>query len=221
MFNNFKSISRFLIVAVIAFALPSFALAYQERAGDPQPEPALYGEEAGEQVMMQTGVAEDDEDIEEVQPEPVREMRGQQEPGGEGVVRRNRVANAVQEMLQVAERNEGVGTKIREIAREQNRVHEEMEEYLEAAQERKGWVKFFIGPNYGKLKEVEGRLEGHIERLGELKELRAKVANQGDAQLLQEQLQVMEQVASELKGEVESAKKGFSLFGWLNRLLSR
>lgn len=226
MFKQFKLISGLLIIAVAA-TFPLLAFAQQEGVGNTQPEPALYGEEmgTGEQVMGESqsvgSSVGSDEEAGEEQPAFTREMRGQQSPRGEGLTRRNRVANAVQEMLHVAERNEGVGTKIREIAREQNRVHEEMEECLEAAQERKGWVKFFIGPNYGKLKEVEERLEGHVERLGELKELRAKVANQGDAQLLQEQLGVMEQVVSELKGEVETAKKGFSLFGWLNRLLSR
>ena len=218
MFNNFKLISRFLIVTAIALLLPLVALAQQERVQDPQAEPVLYGEEVGvgEQVMGESQPAELDEEA----PVPVKEMRGQQEPRGEGIARQSRVANAVQEMLQVAERNEGVGTKIREIAREQNRVHEEMEEGLGTAKERKAWVKFFIGPNYGKLKEVEENFEKHIERLGELRELRAKVENQGDAQLLQEQLRVMEQVATELKEDVATAKKGFSLFGWLNRWLS-
>ena len=60
-----------------------------------------------------------------------------------------------------------------------------MEEGIESANERKSWVKFFIGPNYDKLKEVEDRFEKRIEQLNELKQLRSKVEDQGDAQLLQ------------------------------------
>ncbi|MBU1017932.1 hypothetical protein KKA33_02780 [Patescibacteria group bacterium] len=225
----FKVLKSFIAIMAVALIFPLIALAQQEGPGDPQPEPALYGEEAGEAVMMQEDAAEDGEeavaeededDTKEVQAEPVKAMKGQKEPSGQGVTRRSRVANAVQEMLQVAERNEGVGTQIREIAREQNRVHEEMEQGLEAVKERKAWVKFFIGPKYSKVKEAEEMLNKHIEQLGELKDFRAQVKNQEDAQLLQEQLQVMEQIATELKGEVESAKKGFSLFGWFNKWLS-
>lgn len=237
MFNDLKNISRFFIVVAIMIAFPLVTFAQQERFVDPQPEPTLYGEEVkdGEKMVEEVGpvgesreekaeieeaVEEEDEEVLVETPGSAKEMKGQQEPRGEGVTRRSRVANAVQAMLQVAERNEGIGNQVREIAREQNRVHEEMELGLEVLKERKAWVKFFIGPKYSKVKEVEEILNKHMEQLGELKELRAQVKNEGDAEFLQEQLKVMEEVASEMKEQVAEAKKGFSLFGWFNRWLS-
>ena len=222
MSNHLKTINRFLVISTIVFMLPLFALAQQEGDQESQPEPTLYGEGAGDQLMLRESQPDGaGEAVMKRQAESAREMSGQKELRGESLTRRSRVANAVQEMLQVADRNEGVGTKIREIAQDQNRVHEEMEKGIEVSNERKSWVKFFIGPNYGELKEVENQFEKHLNQLNELRQLRADVENQEDAQLLQEQLQKMEQIATELKGEVESAKEGFSLFGWLNRWLSK
>jgi len=93
---------------------------------------------------------------------------GQGEPNERAVQRRSQVANAVQAMVHVAERNGGVGEQIRTIAQEQNRLQEEAEDSLKQAKNRSRFTRFFIGSNYGQLKEVEERLEMHNEKLEEL-----------------------------------------------------
>lgn len=141
-------------------------------------------------------------------------------PNERALQRRSQVANAVQEMVKVADRNGGVGERIRLVAQEQNQLQEEAEESLAKAQNRSRFTRFFIGPNYGKLKSVEDRLEMHNEKLEELKTLREEV-NLDEQALLDEQIEVMEIVTEELEGEVNEDQKGFSLFGWLNRLIRR
>jgi len=68
---------------------------------------------------------------------------------------------------------------------------------------------------------VEERLASHGLKLEELKDLVSGVSDKVDASTLQEQIAVMEQVKTELEREVIGESKGFSLFGWLNKMLSK
>ncbi len=135
--------------------------------------------------------------------------------------RRSQVANAVQAMERVATNNQGIGDQVRIIAQNQNKIQEEAEKALKTTQKRGGFAKFLIGPNYGEIKTVEDRLENHVQNVNELKTLKEQIQDSPDAVLLDKQIQVMEEVTAELRGEVASEKRGFSLFGWLFRLLSR
>lgn len=135
--------------------------------------------------------------------------------------RRSQVANAVQEMLMVAERNAGVGQQIRTIAQTQNQVQEHAEQAIQEAQKRSKLVKFFIGPNYGRLKQVEENLGINAEQLKELKELKNQIENPEDVAILEQEIANIEQARADLELEVKNEKKGFSLFGWMNRLFSK
>ena len=147
-----------------------------------------------------------------------KEDKGNQ---GKGDDRRSRVATAVQALLAVADREGGIGEQVREIAKSQQNSHGEAEDALEQAKERKGWVKFLIGPNYKQISLVEDRLEEINQQLEELKDLRGKLTNPEDSTLLDSQVQAIAQLQSELQSEVEDSKKGFSLFGWLAKFFSK
>ena len=138
-----------------------------------------------------------------------------------GIQRRSAVANAVSEMLQVAERSGGIGDQVREIAQAQNQEFENAEARLARAQERSGIAKFFIGPNHKEIIDAEKRMERVQERVQELIQLKNQVLNQADQSMLQEQIQTLEQVKNELQSQLQEEKKGFSLFGWAFRLFSR
>ena len=133
----------------------------------------------------------------------------------QAVTRRSRVANAVQEMLQVADRSGGLGEQIRTVAQNQNRIQVEAEDALAAAQARGKFARFFIGPNYQQLKTVEDRLATHVQNMAELSQLRGQIRSTADQATLDQQLQIMEQIKQELENEVLADQKGFSLFGWL------
>ena len=139
----------------------------------------------------------------------------------QGEQRRSRVANAIQEMLAIAERNSDIGQQIRTIAQNQNQEQEEMEGALQVTKKRSGVIKFLIGPNYKELKKVETRLENHKNRLEELKGLRNQLEDNTDAEVLTQQIQIMEQIGAELENEVNKEKQGISLFGWLFRWISK
>ncbi len=135
--------------------------------------------------------------------------------------RRSQVSNAVQEMLQVAERNGGIGEQIRIIAQAQNQNQVRIEESLEKVQNRSGFVKFFVGPNYGEIKNTAKIVEQNREQIQQLNQTMSQITNQADQQVLAEQIQVIEQANLAIENALRESQKGFSLFGWAFRLFSR
>lgn len=133
--------------------------------------------------------------------------------------RRSRVANAVQEMLNVADREgNGIGEQVKEIAREQNRIHEEIENNLEKLQNRNRFVKFFFGPKYDIADTVEGRVEQHNEKMLQLQNLVGDLVDENLKTQLEEQIQTMEEVKVQIEEKLVEETSGFSLFGWVKKL---
>lgn len=238
MFNSFKFISRLLVVMAIALLLPTVTFGVFAQEGTPEAAEAVAeeieveDEDQDEEVEVEDeeeeeDVDEDEEDDEEEGEEGEGgppEDRGKpekEESGGQGLENRSDVANAVHELLELADRSGGIGEQIREVARAHSQDEEEAEEALDEAKERGKVAKFFIGPNYKQLNKVEENLEEHNKRFAELEQLQAKLESKEDSQLMERQLEVMEQSRDEMREEVKAAKKGFSLFGWLNRWISK
>lgn len=181
-------------------------------------------EEMQEKNMIRANIVDDDDDATGTQMKiKVQNKDGEGfgpsvQMSEQALQRRSQVANAVQEMLQVADRHSGVGEQIREIAQNQNQLMEQAEESLQEVKERGKFTRFLIGPNYRKLGDVETQLETHTQKLEEIKSLRDEMTSTTDKDILDKQILLMENVSKELKDEVDSEEKGFSLFGWLNRL---
>ncbi len=135
--------------------------------------------------------------------------------------RRSIVANAVQEMVKVAERNGGVGQEIKVIAQTQTQNQEKLETGIQKIQSRSGFVKFFIGPNYGEIKNSQKLLEQSKKQTQELNQLRIQVVNQGDQLQIVEQIQLLEQANQQIETSLNETQKGFSLLGWIFRLFTK
>jgi hypothetical protein len=154
-----------------------------------------------------------------------QEVKQSQSESGLAVAeqRRSRVANAAQEMLQVADRNggSGIGQQVRTIAQIQTQNHEKLEASLQKVQSRSRFVKFFIGPNYGEINRAKKTLEKNREQIEQLNQVKNQLANEGDQQTLNEQVQLFKQANLEIENLLNISQKGFSLFGWMFRLFSR
>lgn len=133
--------------------------------------------------------------------------------------RRSEVANAVQEMLQIADRNGGIGQQVRTIAQAQNQEQEKLEASLQKVQDRSSFTKFFVGPNYGEIKNAEKIMEQNREKIQQLTGLKDMVSLT-DQQLLGEQIQVLEQANLQIQNHLNNAEKSFSLFGWMFRIFA-
>lgn len=140
---------------------------------------------------------------------------------GNGEMIRSNVANAVQEMLQIAERNGGIGEQVRVIAQEQNMNHEQLGLGLQKIQSRSAFSKFLIGPNYGEINKAKGLIEKNRDRIQELTQLREQMIESEDAGTLEEQVSVLQQANMDIEEALMPLEKGFSLFGWMVRLFAR
>jgi len=238
----FKTIVSVIIVMLMLMPLVSFA-AKETQKGIHEPgtgiaEPELkeagqgtgQGMEAQNQVMLQNQGEEQQNAVQFQQDaqagqkamgENAQGNKGQNQASDQAVQRRSRVANAVQEMLKVAERNQGVGQQIKTIAQNQNQNQEEIETTMEQVKNRGRLKKFFFGPDYKNINSVEDRLANHEEKLEQLKQLALQITNAADVATLQGQIEVMEQIGVELENEITEESKGFSLFGWLNKMISK
>ncbi len=136
----------------------------------------------------------------------------------QGEQRRSMVANAVQEMLQVAERNPEFGPQIALIAQSQNQEQAQVEVVMEKAKNRGQLRKLFFGPDYQNLNLAKDRLANHDEKINELKDLVSNITNEVDAQLLNDQIKAMEEVKTSIEKEIDSELAKPSLFGWLRRM---
>ena len=197
----------FTILCILSIlSVPVFSNAQQNQQG-----------KQVQQGIHEPGTGLEDPELKQANQGTGQGLKGQNE---RAVSRRSRVANAVQEMEKIANRNKGIGNQVRVIAQNQNRIQEEAEGALQVAQKRNGFTKFLIGPNYKQLKIAEEGLENNIQDLAELKELKEQIQDSVDKSSLEDQIKIMEEIKKELKNEVAENKSGFSLFGWLARIFA-
>ena len=195
-------------------------------------------EQTGENEDLDTGNNEDKGKTETETETGAKQNAGEENENGEengqkvqnqinqnqstqGEQSRSRVANAVQEMLAIADRSGGVGQQIKAAVQSQEQNQKGIETELNKAKERSGLVKFIIGPDYKELKKVENRLKSHNKNLEELRKLRDQLTDDVDKNVMAQQIQVMQQVQAELENEVNEEKKGASLLGWLFKWFSK
>lgn len=182
--------------------------------GKEAPVPTLYNEgEEGQQngQMKQTKNQGKDQAV----------GKGFNQASDKGISRRSMVANAVQQMLQVAERNQGVGKQIRTIAQTQEKNINSLEDKMTKVQNRGRLKKFFLGPDYKNINSIEAMIVNHDQRLMELKELVPQITDEDDLKNIQEQIMIMENVSKELKNQTKDTTKGFSLFGWVYKMFTK
>ncbi len=146
---------------------------------------------------------------------------GQKKTGLENAeTRRSQVANAVQAMLAVADRDGGIGEQVRTIAQEQEKNFEDVEAGLEKVQNRDKFIRFLLGADYKEIKKAKDLLEQADNGVKELTRLRDQVRDSVDQAAMQEQLQTLSQIRDQVQAKLDEAQKGFSLFGWLARLFN-
>ena len=135
--------------------------------------------------------------------------------------RRSQVANAVQEMLQVADRNEEIGQQVKVVAQAQNENSEKLEASLQKIQNRNSFVRFLIGVDYKEINSAEQVLTQNQEQITQLNQIKTQLENQADQDTLTQQIQLLEQANQEIQNSLDSSQKGFSLLGWAFKLFSK
>jgi hypothetical protein len=134
---------------------------------------------------------------------------------------RSDVANAVQAMLQIADRNGGVGAEIKLVAQAQNDNQIKIEDSIKKIDSRNGLAKFFIGPDYAEINNAQSVLEQNKAQVSQLNQIKAQITNQSDQQNLATQISNIEQANAKIETSLNQSGNSFSLFGWLFKMFNK
>ena len=134
---------------------------------------------------------------------------------------RSTVANFVQNLLQVADREGGIGQQVRVIAQQQNQSASTTIQAMEKIQTRNKVKTFLIGTNYKNLGALRSEMVQTRNRFEQLSKLMENVQNEGDKTELQNQIQTLEQEQTRIESFIKAQEGRFSLFGWFVKLFNK
>lgn len=136
--------------------------------------------------------------------------------------RRSTVATAVQEIIKATEDNKGgIGEQVRVIAQNQNANQNEVEDKIEKVENRNAFSKFLFGVSYGELKNAKKILENSKEEITALEELKDKITDKKDLEVINSQIEAIKKVITDTELEIESSDDNFSLLGWMFKLFNK
>lgn len=136
------------------------------------------------------------------------------------IQRRSQVANAVSEMLKVADRNAGIGEQVRVMAQNQENNQEKIEAKLEKIQNRNKLVRFIFGPDNQEIKNARKLLQDNKDELTRLENVRSQLINVVDQEQVQEQIEKIKEASNQIEQDLNKSEKVFSLFGWVRNIFS-
>jgi len=224
-----KILIIFISVFVSIFMVDAYVIAQQgsgagaDNQNQQQTQTINQGEDSEiqvqnqEQVQNEEGVGNQVQNQEQGQ-EQVQQPQSQGQANAEQ--HRSTVANFVQNLQEVADREAGIGEQVRTIAQQQNQSATTTIQAMEKVQTRNRVKTFFLGTDYNNLGNLRSEMVHTRNRLEQLERLVENVQNEGDRIELQNQIQTLEQEQIRIENFVKAEERRFSLFGWLVKLLT-
>ncbi len=218
--------NKTLLLGALMFIL-SFSITNSVSAFGKEDKPGTKNQKAVS-AEVQTTVVDEEEDKDDSisnknqqrEETKVKETKrnNDEEKTSMGEQRRSQVANAVHQMLQVADRVGGIGEQVRVVAQSQQQNHEEVENELDKIKDRSGFAKFFIGPKYEEIEKAKDLIKQDKEKITKLEELKSTLTSEEDKVKVDEQISIIKGAITEVEKIVGEEQTGFSLFGWLAKI---
>ena len=212
-----KSLFIFFLTVAIIFSL----VAMVNAKADPNPKRNQgQNQEIEEHNNQNTSTinATSEEEDEEENEENATNSKGQIN----AAEHRSVVANFVQGLLKVADREKGgIGEQVRVIAQQQNQSDATATEAINKIQNRSKIKTFLIGSDYKNLGALRSEVVHTRNRLDQLNRLLPTVQNASDTVEIQNQIQTLEQEQTKIENFIKTQEGKFSLFGWLFKLFNR
>jgi len=198
-----KKIITISAVLLAVFILPSFVLAQGSQQG-----------QGGQQDRVQDPTTHDDA--------VVSAQGSQQGQGGQQDGTGNKgIETAIQSLNRVVERNNNpeIGEQVRSMVQNHEKVQVRTKTALKEMSQRNKALKFLLGPDYKNAGQVRSDVVGLRNDIKKLEQIKAGslATDAGDVQGAIDELQVE---ADELEAQLSEELSGFSLFGWLTKLLA-
>ena len=200
-----KKIITMSAISLLTFATPFFVLAQGKQQG-----------QGGVQERVQDPTTHADTAV--VSPQGSQQGQGAQQLIGVG---NKGIEKAVQNLKRVTGRNNNpeIGEQIRSMVQSHEEIQTRTKTALHQMSQRNQVLKFMIGPDYKNAGEIRSDVVGirnDIRKLERIKENSLPI-DVGDVQGAIDELQVE---ASNLETQLSEQLSGFSLFGWLAKLLA-
>ncbi|MCK9439256.1 MAG: hypothetical protein WC164_03785 [Patescibacteria group bacterium] len=223
--NSF--LAFFIIFSFFLFNLNLNNIKAGEKRGNPSMEGAASNSMRSNPVVVEDILVEDKieveiEEGEDNEQESSLNKKNVKTKGLENAIqRRSQVANAVQEMLKVAERSGGIGDQVRVMAQNQEKTQEKIEASLEKIQNRNKLMRFVFGPDSEEIKNARRILQENQDELTQLENVRSQLTNIVDQEKVQEQIEKIQEARAEIEQDLNKSEKVFSLFGWMRNIFSK
>lgn len=134
---------------------------------------------------------------------------------------RSVVAEFIQSLTAVADRNGGIGQEVRVVAQQQNEIRDRASDIIYAVQNRSKIKTFLIGTSYKNLGELRSQMAQTRNQIEQLKRLMENVQNEADKTELQNQIQRLEEEQTDINNFIVENESKFSLFGWAVKLFRK
>ncbi|MBU1877037.1 hypothetical protein KKA72_01660 [Patescibacteria group bacterium] len=212
--NNLSILSVLAIISIFSFVLVVSAEAVQNQNTSQGQDQEQAQQQNQEQAPTQAQT--------QAQTQTQAQAQAQAQQGQINAEQhRSTVANSVQNILQIADREGGIGEQVRAIAQQQNQSVDTTVQAMEKVQTRSKIQTFFFGSDYKNLGTLRSEMVQTRNRLEQLNRLTEDIQNEGDKIELQNQVQALEQEQIKIESFVKNQENTFSLFGWLVRLFNR
>ncbi len=137
-----------------------------------------------------------------------------------GEEHRSEVANLVQRLLNIADRDHGIGADVRVVAKEQQDDEDKNSDAIKHIEARGGFKTFFWGTDYkntGMLRSSIVSTQNRIDRLTKAASSTTDVSVRAD---LIAQIDALKALQVKVDAFVKANEGKFSLFGWFAKLFA-
>ena len=143
------------------------------------------------------------------------------EVSASGESHRNAVAVFVKSLLNVANRDAGIGQEVRVIANEQNDSATTTVSAMNTVETRSGLKTLLVGSDYKTLGVIRSEMAKTSNRIDRLNAAIEKTTNPSVKAELEAQVEVLVDAQAKVEDFVEDHETSFSFFGWFTRLFSK
>jgi hypothetical protein len=116
--------------------------------------------------------------------------------------------------------NEDLVEALEELAEEEDVDIEEVADIIEEIEDQPGWKKFLLGTEYKNLGQLRSALVKNRNQIRKLNQNVEKASSEETKLMLQTQIETMTQERERIKDIIVEEESGFSLLGWLSKLLT-
>lgn len=133
---------------------------------------------------------------------------------------RSKVSNIVQELNDLADKDQNIGEEVRAVAQEQEESNERADKAMEKVEARGGFKTFLIGTDYkniGALRSEVVTSQNHIDRLMKARDRATSDEVKTDLDI---QIAELEEANTDAETFIRQNEGKFSLFGWFVKLFN-